>query len=685
MKVLSLFDGISCGRVALERAGIPVERYVAFETDPYAVQISRKNYPDIIHYANVFYGDYSEFEGFDLLIGGSPCTYWSIAKQGRETTSDGIGFKLFMEYVRALRESKCKYFLYENNASIHRNIKDEISKYLRVQPIMIDSALVSAQQRKRCYRTNIPNVTQPEDKGIFLKDILLSGIPWNDKSYCFTATYNGAEFRNTLERKQRTMIAEPVILNEDNGKARTIKAQYHKTSLANTIRQDGFGSTMVAVPVRIGQIGKGGQGQRIYSVCGKSVSLSANGGGQGAKTGLYKIDLPDGDYIIRKLYPIEAERLQTLPDNYTEGISNAQRYKCIGNGWTVDVIAHILGRLHNEDAFYTKILDMNNYAIFDGYAKAQNVIQKHNTAVCSISGGSDSDIVLDIIHNVDVRGKVTYFWIDTGLEYTATKEHIDYLEQKYGITIERVKAVKPIPVCVREYGVPFLSKYVSEQMMRLQAHGFKWEDKPLQELLAEYPNCKTALQWWSNACYSDEKGEVKMSRFSIGQNKWLKEFIMQNPPDFPISNKCCEYAKKKPAKLFIKEKDADLDITGIRKSEGGIRSVNYKSCFSTGKEKGCDTYRPIFWYKDLDKRIYEQHFDITHSRCYSEYGLKRTGCVGCPYSPNIVAELEVIQKYEPRLYDASVNIFGKSYEYSSKYREFRRKMDGKSITYDHNR
>ncbi len=299
--------------------------------------------------------------------------------------------------------------------------------------------------------------------------------------------------------------------------------------------------------------------------------------------------------------------------------------------------------------FVEELLELNNFAVFDGYAKAQSVIQKCNSAVCSISGGSDSDIVLDIMHNVDENGKVTYFWIDTGLEYTATKEHIDYLEQKYGITIERIKAAKSIPACVREYGVPFLSKYVSEQMMRLQAHGFKWEDKPLQELLAEYPNCKTALQWWSNAYYSDEKGEVKMSRFSIGRNKWLKEFIMQNPPDFPISNKCCEYSKKKPAKLFIKEHDADLDITGIRKAEGGIRSANFKTCFSPSKSKGCDTYRPVFWYTDHDKKVYEEHFGVTHSRCYTEYGLKRTGCVGCPFSPRISEELAVIREHEPKL------------------------------------
>ena len=303
MKVLSLFDGISCGMVALERAGINVERYDAFEIDKYAIKVSEKNYPQIVHHGDVFGGNFADFKGYDLLLGGSPCTYWSIAKAGRETTPDGIGGKLFMEYVRALRESDCKYFLYENNNSIHQNIKDFISEQLGVQPIMINSALVSAQQRKRCYWTNIPGVCQPKDKGILLKDILESGVAWQDKSYCMTAGYNGAIFWNTLQRNQRSMIAEPV---------------------------------------RIGQYGNGGQGQRIYSVRGKSVTLSANGGGQGAKTGLYKIDLPDGDYIIRKLTPVEAERLQTLPDNYTEGISKTQRYKCIGNGWTVDVIAHIL-------------------------------------------------------------------------------------------------------------------------------------------------------------------------------------------------------------------------------------------------------------------------------------------------------------------------------------------------------
>jgi len=389
VKVLSLFDGISCGRLALERASLPVECYDAFEIDKYAVTVSKKNYPDIVHHGNVFDGDFTQFKWYDLLLGGSPCTYWSIAKKDRETTSDGMGFNLFMQYVRALRESECKYFLYENNYSIHQNIKDEISNYLGVEPIMINSALLSAQNRKRCYWTNIPNVTQPDDLGIMLADVLENGMPWQDKSYCMTASYDGAVLYNTLERKQRTMVAIP--LNTVNGKSHTIPATYYKTGESpfspfgsergkqrvaipvgaaqrgryeddkNTsqhieVRKDGKSNclttvqkdTLVCAPVRVGHYGKGGQGQRIYSVRGKSVTLSANGGGQGAKTGLYKIDLPDGDYIIRKLTPIEAERLQTLPDNYTAGISNTQRYKCIGNGWTVDVIAHILGGLADE-------------------------------------------------------------------------------------------------------------------------------------------------------------------------------------------------------------------------------------------------------------------------------------------------------------------------------------------------
>ena len=175
IKVLSLFDGISCGMVALERAGIKVDRYVAYEIDKYAIKISKKNYPQIEQMGDVFEGNFTQYNDFDLLIGGSPCTYWSIAKNGRETTPDGIGGRMFMQYVRALRESGIPYFLYENNYSIHRNIKAFISEKLGVAPIVINSSLLSAQNRKRCYWTNIEGVEQPEDKGLVAEDIIDGG------------------------------------------------------------------------------------------------------------------------------------------------------------------------------------------------------------------------------------------------------------------------------------------------------------------------------------------------------------------------------------------------------------------------------------------------------------------------------------------------------------------------------
>lgn len=365
LKVLSLFNGISCGRVALQRAGIPVERYVSYEIDKYANLIAKKNFPNDKYYGDVTTADFTQYSGFDLLIGGSPCTYWSIAKTNREITPDGVGGQLFMHYVRALKESKCKYFLYENNYSIHKDIKAFISEQLGVEPIMTNSALVSAQQRKRCYWTNIPNVKQPDDRGILLKDILESGVIDRDKNRYLLSSCGRTTTREYFMKHQGQMVAEPVAVAQrgryvnsgtrskkvDGGTYQTIEArQDKKANCLTTVQKD----CMIAEPIRIGTIEHGGNTKydskqwRVYSVQGKSVTICGQGGGAGAKTGLYKIDLPDGDYIIRKLTPIEAERLQTLPDNYTEGISNTQRYKCIGNGWTVNVIAHILKGLKKE-------------------------------------------------------------------------------------------------------------------------------------------------------------------------------------------------------------------------------------------------------------------------------------------------------------------------------------------------
>lgn len=189
----------------------------------------------------------------------------------------------------------------------------------------------------------------------------------------------------------------------------------------------------------------------------------------------------------------------------------------------------------------------------------------YKNILCSISGGWDSDEVLHIVQMVDIEKKVRYIWFNTGLEYDATKEHIKMLEEKYGIVIEEFKAKKPIPVCCKEYGQPFMSKQISEYIQRLQKHSFQWENEPFEVLLRKYPKCKVALRWWCN-----EFGEG--SRFNISAKRWLKEYMLENPPKFRISNKCCEYAKKLVAADAKRQLNCDLNIIGVRKAEGGGES-----------------------------------------------------------------------------------------------------------------
>jgi DNA (cytosine-5)-methyltransferase 3A len=298
MNVLSLFDGISGTQQALNNLGLNVDNYFASEIDKYAIQITQKNFPNTIQLGNVL--DVSGFNlpHIDLMVWGSPCQDLSIAKKDRKGL-DGKRSGLFWEAVRIWKEVKPKYWLMENVASMSKDVKDIISKELGVEPTMINSSLVSAQQRKRLYWTNIP-VTQPQDLNIYLKDIIESGDVDKLKSYCIDASYyKGTNLKTYLEKAKRQVVFER--------------------------------------PNRIGEFNSGGQGDRVYSTDGKSVSLSANGGGRGAKTGLYYTDS-----VIRKLTPIECERLQTFPDDYTSGISNTQRYKCLGNSFTIKVIEHIL-------------------------------------------------------------------------------------------------------------------------------------------------------------------------------------------------------------------------------------------------------------------------------------------------------------------------------------------------------
>lgn len=312
----------------------------------------------------------------------------------------------------------------------------------------------------------------------------------------------------------------------------------------------------------------------------------------------------------------------------------------------------------------------SNQTIHDNVVKAYNKINSplYKKIVCSVSGGADSDVMLDILHKVDKDHKVEYVWFDTGIEYQATKDHLKYLEDKYGIEIKRYKAIKPIPVTCKEYGVPFLSKFVSKTIYALQRHNFKWEDKPYEILIKEYPNAKSYIEWWCN------KYSPKTTQWNVARNKWLKEFLIENPPTFKISDKCCKYAKKEPARLC--DKNYDLKCVGVRNSEGGIRAAAYKNCFSHYDNK-IDEYRPLFFFKNNDKIDYENIFNIIHSKCYTEYGLTRTGCAGCPFGNDFEQKLDVLQKYEPKLYKACNNIFGESYEYTRKYREFYKEMEQK--------
>ena len=415
LRVLSLFDGISCGQVALERAGIPVEVYYASEIDKYAIQITQKNYPNTIQLGDINDIDFTQFIGkVDLIMGGSPCQDLSIA--GKRKGLNGERSGLFYKFVEAIKVIKPKYFLLENNYGMPQEAYEEISRLMGCYPIEIKSALLSAQHRRRLYWTNIgpqeynlfgfPTVAmpQPENKGILLKDILETGIALNDKSRCIQSSIGRTTEREYFKKNQGQMVAEPIgcaLRNRGNGK----QPEFNNTEKANAItlvqtdsmvceplapyvekkyqefaEEKGYipqmfnpynkaeitdksptltcqassqtksCSVMIFEPLQLGHISNtNAQTNRVYSVKNKSVTLKANGGGGGAKTGLYKIDLPDGEYLIRKLTPIECERLQTLPDNYTEGVSNTQRYKAIGNGWTVDVIAHIFSFLEVAD------------------------------------------------------------------------------------------------------------------------------------------------------------------------------------------------------------------------------------------------------------------------------------------------------------------------------------------------
>lgn len=339
MNILSLFDGMACGMLAMLRAGMKIDSYYAYEVDKYAVQTATHNFSEIVECGDVFQADFTKYHDIDFIVGGSPCTYWSIAqKNGRETTASGIGWELFSQYVKALRTVKPKYFIYENNKSMSNAIRESISETFGFEPICINSALVSAQNRQRLYwvgRRNEGgyydkvNVQQPKDRGILLRDIL-DGV--GDST--------------------------PVNTTE-NGKSQTIKAQSQMTSIANIVKyKSTYGASGVAEPVCVAQRGAGAK-TGLYAIPvefenGIPTKAISNSDGKTytvyrvtngiiqIKDKEYPIKLQDGFYIIRKLSVSECKRLQTVPEWYEFPVSNAQAYKMLGNGWTVDVIAHLI-------------------------------------------------------------------------------------------------------------------------------------------------------------------------------------------------------------------------------------------------------------------------------------------------------------------------------------------------------
>ena len=367
---------MSCGQIALRQLGVPVEEYYAYEIDKYAIKVTQHNFPDTIQCGDVFAADFTKHRGVDTLIGGSPCTHWSICQhKDRETTASGIGWDLFSQYVRALEEVQPQWFLYENNKSMAPAIRQQISETFGFEPICINSALLSGQNRERLYWVGRRNasgaydsvdVQQPQDRGILLADVL-DDIT-SEKCYALKSlteremAYMVGDHGNYSDRW--TYLQKPGAKD----KACCITANIHR----------GVPYNICAQPVRLGTIENSAKRQdfdsqqyRVYSPAGKSVTLCGCGGGVGAKTGLYltpvsdpsvvhpvdevrdgkilfhdewhPINLPDGYYVIRKLTVDECKRLQTVPDWYDMTcISASQAYKCLGNGWTVEVIMYLI-------------------------------------------------------------------------------------------------------------------------------------------------------------------------------------------------------------------------------------------------------------------------------------------------------------------------------------------------------
>ena len=313
-------------------------------------------------------------------------------------------------------------------------------------------------------------------------------------------------------------------------------------------------------------------------------------------------------------------------------------------------------------------------------------LKEHPNAICSYSGGADSDIMIDLIERTrrafDLP-HVDYAFFNTGLEMKAIKDHVKNTAQKYGVEISTYRPKVNIIQATRKYGVPFVSKIMSSGLSEWQKKGIplsiaaeydQAEDKAAkrQELRERYPKCESVINF---LCCCNAAGEPRPNiQLVINSSKYMRDFIEEYPPDFQISAKCCDYCKKQLAHSV--QKDYEMIITGERRDEGGMRSVPRKDntalCF-TETSSGQFRLRPLYYVSDKDKAWYKEYYGVKYSDAYEVYGLTRTGCCGCPISYKAVDDLEKIRPYEPNVVKAAWNIFGKSYEYRRKYNEYKEK------------
>ena len=341
-----------------------------------------------------------------------------------------------------------------------------------------------------------------------------------------------------------------------------------------------------------------------------------------------------------------------------------------------------------------------DYADLDSPAKFQAIqgiiatrLRQHPNATCSYSGGSDSDILIDIIERTrkmfsdGCLPAVKYVFFNTGLEMKATKDHVKATAEKYGVEIEECRPKINIVKSTREHGIPFVSKIMSQGLEGWQKKGIplsiadeyaEAEDKAAKrkELKERYPKCESVINF---LCCCNSAGESRPNiQLVINSSKYMLDFIRECPPDFKISAKCCDYCKKQLAHRV--QKSYEMIITGERRDEGGMRSVPRSEqwnetntmCFSETAD-GKYRFKPLYYVSDQDKAWYKEHYGIRYSDAYEVYGLTRTGCCGCSISSKAVDNLEKIRPYEPNVVKAAYNLFGKSYEYREMYNEYKAK------------